>query len=452
MSEPAVSVDMASLPPARERMSAWKQASLSFYWLATQIHWTAILMVLLPKQALSIGGTAHKGTALGTILLLGALTSMVVAPLFGAWSDRVRTRWGRRKPFLVLGTLGNVIGLIALAFIPARQESLVAYVVVFMWIELFNNLATAPYSALIPDVVPAEQRGSASGWMGLMSMIGIFIGGTTGLLLNTVGISGIYLALAAVMLLGMGGTVLAIREPEPPGIAPFHWGAFCRGLIEPFHSRDFTWVFFTRMLVTLGTFTVQVFMLYYLRDVVAGGHEVFTYTFFGHPLVVGRQPVNSAEAAMSIFLPALLTGAIISSLLAGVLSDRYGRKRMVYISGALQALVCGIFIFSGRFDVALIVGMIFGLGYGAYQAVDWALASDVLPSKDDYAKDMGVWHVASTFPQVLAPLIAGKLLDIFQGVGKAHGLPTLGYTVIFLVAFVYFILGTILVSKIKGVR
>jgi MFS family permease len=98
------------------------------------------------------------------------------------------------------------------------------------------------------------------------------------------------------------------------------------------------------------------------------------------------------------------------------------------------------------------MGLVFGLGYGAYQAVDWALASDVLPNADDYAKDMGVWHVSFTLPQVLAVPIGGVLLDSFQRIGRDIGQPNLGYTVLFALAFVYFILGTVLVRQVKGVR
>src|ERR1043165_1415074 len=98
---------------------------------------------------------------------------------------------------------------------------------------------------------------------------------------------------------------------------------------------------------------------------------------------------------------------------------------MVYISSALQAIVPIVFIFYSPFPLVVALGLVFGLGYGAYQAVDWALASDVLPSQDDYAKDMGVWHVAFTFPQVIATPIAGFLLDKFQVVGAQNGAPNL---------------------------
>jgi MFS family permease len=190
----------------------------------------------------------------------------------------------------------------------------------------------------------------------------------------------------------------------------------------------------------MGTYTVQEFLQYYMRDV------VIDFRFFGNLLA------TNAESAVSFFVLPLLFGAIISSLAAGMLSDRFGRKAMVYISSALQAVVPITFIFFSSFNLVVLLGIVFGLGYGAYQAVDWALASDVLPSEDNYAKDMGVWHIAFTFPQVIATPIAGFLLDNFQVIGAQNGQPTLGYTVIFSLAAFYLILGTVLVRKLRKVR
>jgi MFS family permease len=421
-----------------------QQAALSFYWFAVNAHWSAILVFLLPIHAEALSESDSKGWTLGLILFPGALVAMVVAPLFGAWSDRLVTRWGRRRPFLVVGTLGNVIGLVVLSLLPASQGMLVFYIAVFMWIQLFNNLATAPYSALIPDVVAPEQRGSASGWMGLMAMLGALAGAGTGFVLKWIGTSGAYLAISAVLILGMLGTVLFVREPNSPPMPPFSWGAFLRGLAEPFRSRDFTWVFLTRFLVVLGTFTVQEFIEYYMKDVVAPGEE--RYALFGW------QVAASSEEATTWFVLALLGGATLSALVAGRLSDRFGRKLMVYLSGGLQGLVALIFLFAPGFTMTLGLGLIFGLGFGAYQAVDWALASDVLPSQENYAKDMGVWHIAFTLPQVLATPIGGGLRDHFQRVGRHLGLPFLGYSVIFGIAFVYFVLGSVLVRQVKGAK
>ena len=215
-----------------------------------------------------------------------------------------------------------------------------------------------------------------------------------------------------------------------------------RGLYDPFKHSDFTWVFLTRLLVTMGIYTVQEFIQYYLGDVIGSPY-----------ILVGLGKVaDTAETATSFFLPMVLLGAIITTLVAGVLSDKYGRKLMVYLSGALMGVVCLVFVLFHSFTLAVLMGVVFGLGYGAYESVDWALASDVLPSMDDYAKDMGVWHVAMVLPQVIATPVAGFLLDNFQQVGKVQNIPNLGYTVIFLVAVVYFILGTVFVKQIKKVR
>jgi len=429
----------------RPYLSTYKQLLLSFYWFSTNMMWAAILIIAMPSQIKSAVGDANKGSALGLALAAGAFISMLAAPIFGSLSDRIRLPGGRRKPWIVIGTVGNVIGLVGLAYLiqPGHPESLVLWSIVFLFVELFNNIATAPFSALIPDIVPLEQRGSASGWLGLMTILGTFAGGLMGFVIVPLGIPAVYFIIMAVMALGAVVTVLGVDEPDiQRDMPPFNMKGFLQGLAEPFKYSDFTWVFLTRLLVTMGIFTVQEFIQYYFGDVI------------GSPYILAGfgKVADTAETATSFFLPALLLGAVITTLVAGVLSDRHGRKLMVYISGALMGLVCLVFVLFHSFTLAVLMGVVFGLGYGAYESVDWALASDVLPSMDDYAKDMGVWHVAFVLPQVIATPIAGFLLDSFQPIGRANNIPNLGYTIIFLMAVVYFALGTWFVKQIKGVR
>ena len=70
-------------------------------------------------------------------------------------------------------------------------ETVVGWSIAFLFLELFTNVATSPFSALIPDVVPVEQRGSASGWLGLMTILGTFAGGLMGFLVDPLGIPGV---------------------------------------------------------------------------------------------------------------------------------------------------------------------------------------------------------------------------------------------------------------------
>ncbi|HUI87231.1 MAG TPA: MFS transporter [Anaerolineales bacterium] len=429
----------------RARVSHFRQAMMALFWFGIQAHWAAYLTIILPQQAIYIGGDAHKGETQGWVLLFVPIVSMVVAPLFGSMSDRIVTPFGRRRPWILAGTLLNIIGLFGLAYLPRQNDlsSLPIYIAVAVWVCFWNNFATAPYNALIPDIMPPEQRGSAAGWYGLMSMLGNAAGVGTGILFTAHGktdITAIYYFIAVLFFLSMVFTVVFVQEPrvvtKPP---PFQFGTFIHTLLDPLRDHDFRWVFWTRFMMVMGFFVVQQYLQYYFRDVVRN------FTFFGVSLAS-----NEVEA-FTVFGLMLLIGAVISSLSAGILSDRFGRKLMVYISSALQAVVPIVFIFFTNYSLAVILGIVFGLGYGAYQSVDWALASDVLPSEDDYAKDMGVWHVAFTLPQ-LAVFITGFVLDGLQSVGRAHGNPNLPYMVIFAFAVICFILGTVLVRRIKKVR
>ncbi len=427
------------------RISHFRQAMMALFWFGIQAHWAAYLTIILPQQAIYIGGDPHKGQTQGWVLLFVPVVSMLVAPLFGALSDRIVTPFGRRRPWIFIGTLFNIMGLFGLAYLPRQNDlsSLPIYIAAAVWVCIWNNVATAPYNALIPDIVPPDQRGSAAGWYGLMSMLGNAAGVGTGILFTSNGktdITAIYYFIAALFLISMFGTVIFVQEPrvvkKPP---PFDFGKFVHSILDPLRDHDFRWVFWTRFLMVMGFFIVQQYMQYYMRDVVRD------FSLFG------TRVAENEVSAFTVFGLMLLIGAVISSLSAGILSDRVGRKKMVYLSSALQAVVPLAFIFFTNYSLAVMLGIVFGLGYGAYQAVDWALASDVLPSETDYAKDMGVWHIAFTLPQ-LAVFITGFALDRLQEVGRAQGNPNLPYAIIFAFAVLCFAFGTVLVRQIRKVR
>jgi MFS family permease len=208
---------------------------------------------------------------------------------------------------------------------------------------------------------------------------------------------------------------------------------------QAFRSNDFFWTFATRGLVTLGIFSILPFMELYFRDVV-------------------RTP--NAGAASAFWLLAVIAGAIIPSMIGGVLSDRTGRRKLfVYVSSAIQAVVVSVLLFGLVRSLTLlyVLGILYGIGYGAYYAVDWALACDVLPNREEAAgRDMALWHVSFTLPQVLAPAILAGFLHFLNepghqllGFSSGH---ELGFRFIFGSAALWFILGTVMVSRIRGVR
>jgi MFS family permease len=226
------------------------------------------------------------------------------------------------------------------------------------------------------------------------------------------------------------GTVTVLTAMRLPGLMAF---------FQAFRSNDFFWTFATRGLVTLGIFSILPFMELYFRDVVR---------------------TKDAGAASAFWLLAVIAGAIIPSMVGGVLSDRTGRRKLfVYISSAMQAVVVSVLLFGLVRSLALlyVLGILYGIGYGAYYAVDWALACDVLPNREEAAgRDMALWHVSFTLPQVLAPAILAGFLHFLNepghlllGISSGHDL---GFRFIFGSAALWFILGTVMVSRIRGVR
>jgi len=413
------------------RLSHAEQILLSCFWLAYNVQWGALIGIVLPSQIAAIVGDRHKEFYNGLIPPIGAAFSLVLTPLAGALSDRARSRFGRRRPFILQGTLVNVAFVTLLAGF-TTGSSIWLFLLCYLGIQFGGNWAGGPYAGLIPDTVPHEQRGSASGWMALMMALGTLIGAlAAGQLIENASYTKIYTFIGVVLVVMLVCTLVGVRERplvEDPG--RFELGPFLRSfLLDPARYRDFYWVLITRAMVTMGIYSVFTFFQFFLADIVK---------------------VANPEEQSSFLVGIIIATSIPTSFLAGALSDRIGRKPLVYLSGSLMALAAIVFIAVGYFpsiEFMFVVGALFGIGYGAYIAVDWALAIDTLPHGEAHAKDMGIWHVALVLPQVIAPAVTGITLSAF----KATSLQ-LGYTVVFMLTAVWFVLGTILVRQIRGVR
>jgi len=417
-------------PGTPRDLGTLEQFFLSCFWFAYNFHWGALLAIVLPSQIAAIVGDQRKELFNGLIPPLGAALSLVVTPLAGALSDRSGSRFGRRRPYMLVGTLVNLVFLLLMAGF-TRGSGIALFLVCYLGVQLGNNWSGGPYAGLIPDVAPPRQRGSASGWLALMTALGTLAGAiAAGQLVRDERFGPIYWAIAAVVLVFLGLTLLGVRERpahrgEPLALATF----LARFLPRGAAYRNFYLVLLTRALVTMGIYSIFTFFQFFLKDI----------------LRVADPPTQT-----SYLIAIIIAAGVPTSLLGGVLSDRHGRKPLVYLSGGLMALASIIFIgvaFAPSLPFLFLVGGLFGLGYGAYQAVDWALAIDVLPKSDAAAKDMGIWHVSLVLPQVFAPAITGLTLTALKPAGLL-----LGYTVVFVMTAVWFVLGTVFVRIIRGVR
>jgi len=431
----------AAPQPSRPRLGAAQHFALSAYWFATNLLWGALLMIIVPSHMRQLAPARHAET-LGLLLGLGAIPALVVPLLVGPLSDRCLSRWGRRRPYMVAGAVVNLGGL-ALVYAGGASRSLWLYFLGYLITNIGNNTTTGAYSGIIPDLVPEEQRGQASGWMAGMSQLGTILGVlSAGLLMNAGQVGASFLVIALSLVLFLGITVAGVREqPRREAAEPLRWASFLRSLwISPRKHPDFAWVWITRALVVMGLWTVQEYMQAYLTDLI-GVPEHRKELVAGYVLVTG------------------LVAATITGLLGGAISDRVGRKRVVYVSNTVIAVAAFSFLCVHSLAGVVVVAAVFGLGFGAYYSVDWALACDVLPDKEGAAaKDMAVWHVAMVLPQSVALPIAGALLAAFgrtmagSGVEQVAHYTRAGYTAIFSLAACFLLLGAVLLRNVRGAR
>ena len=412
-------------------MTRREHLSLASFWFGLYVLYGPVGTNLVPAQVSHLVSKDHYGLALGLVLGSGAFFAMAMPPLVGAWSDRLRTRWGRRRPIIVAGTAGTLLALVILLGAHSYVMVLIGYGVG----QLFSNAAGAAYAALIPDVVPAAEVGRASGWLSTMQLLGSAVGLAANAALSAVHHSQLTYAIIVVALLASLVPTLrtASGDVAPPVTAappaePVSLRRRVTAFLSPLASGDFAWVIATRLVVTSGISAVTPFTFAFFRDVVkVGDPEVF------NPL----------------WLLVVLAAATPFGLIGGRMSDRLGRKRFVYASGALQAAVAIVFVglYPSSAPLVLALGAVYGVGYGFYVSVDWALACDTLPDPSAAAKDMALFHVALTLPGNVVPAMAGAGLDALN----AHSANS-GYRAVFGGAALCFVAGTVLVRRIRGVR
>ncbi|WP_293912827.1 MFS transporter [Deinococcus sp.] len=398
--------------------------TLSAFWFGTSFMWLVVLLILMPANILTFVGEASKGTYLGLAGGIIAVVGLVLPPIVGSYSDRI----GKRLPLMRLGLGVNLAGLAVMALAATALSGMGGYwvyVLGLLLVQFGNNYATAPYSALVPELVPVGQRGRYSGVMGMLQGLGQLLGGVAALVVGLLKLPGLVSFVLIAVILTTSAVVTLRGVPEttirPVVTENRHYGLDLAQLRQLFAHQPFLWVFITRALFALGQYSVQPFLNYYTKDVLAQ---------------------KDPGLATSILLLTIILASVCTTLIGGRVSDRIGRKPVIYVAGSLMAVMALALLIAPSFYAALGVAFFFGLGFGAFTSVDWALGSDAMPSQRNYARDMGIWHVAFVGPQ-LFETPQGALLDW----GNRQG-GNLGYTLVFGVAALCFILGVILVRNV----
>jgi MFS family permease len=375
------------------------------------------IQVLLAQQA-ELVSPGHKEFVFGVVTGVGSAVSVVANPLFGALSDRTTSRFGRRVPWVAVGALLGATALVLLA----TAESVLTMVLAWSLAQASLNAMFAALTATVPDLVPVRERGVVGGWVAVSQTLGIVAG--VGIATATGGIAaGYYATAAAVVVLALPYLLGSRDLPLPRALRPdFSLRAFVRSFwISPRRHPDFAWAWLTRFLVNLGNSLGTLLLYFYLQD------------------AVGYPDPELGVLVLTVVYAVFIVG---STVIFGLWSDRIGRRKVfVVVSGAVTGLGALILAIVPTWPGAIAGAVVFGIGYGVYLSVDFALCTEVLPAAEARAKDLGVINIAVALPQVFAPFV-GSFLIASAG----------GYVTLYAVACGVCLLGSVFVRNIHGVR
>lgn len=382
---------------------------VSVFWLALSLVFDGITTLVLPHQLLGLADPATRATTLGLLTFAGLLAGLLVQPVAGALSDRLRPRWGRR-PLLLVGA-GLILASLALS---NAADAILLVLAGYVLVQVAASVAQAALQGYLPDLVPADWRGRASGVKGAMDLGGSLLGFILlGALLGTGSATPALVAVGAVVATTLALTLVLVREPrtaaqEPPPRASI-LDAF---RLDTRRHRAFAWLVASRFLFLFGTYAVGRFLLFFVAD------------------RLGLDRAAAAEQAGGL-LAALTLVTLLSAPLGGWLADRFGRRLLMLGGAALSVAGVGLLAFAESALLILLFGGLMALGSSAYYGASWASIADLAPP-EEAGRFYGLANVGTAGAAAAAGLL-GPLVDWGNGLGAGSG-----YTFLFAAAALAF--------------
>jgi MFS family permease len=426
-----------------------QELKLNFLWFSLNAQYAALAPIVIPTQLLLfVGGgvgSVQQATYLGWLTAVASVISLFMPPLIGRLSDRTTLQFGRRRPYIALGGILLLLSTPLLIF----SFTFAIFLIGLSILHIGNNIVTSAYQGLVPDRVPEEKRGEASGFVGAMTILGSVASlGLAAALLsgitqansnqaNTIRVhaSLYYVITAVVLLVGILITLMGVHEdplkkPAAPAAQeePHRFRAwFVQNWVEPWRSFNFTVVFLTRFSIMLGLALFMTFIEYFFARV---------------------QHISNFVQVTAIVAVLALGGGVVSGVVFGIFSDKLPRRApLVTVSTICMSLAAIAFVVvPGNLLTWLWpLGVLFGLGYGVYMSVDWALSIDALPAKEHAGKDLGLWDSSMTIPLIIAPLLGSLVINI----GNFFHSLELGYRMVFMLAALFMVVAAVCILQVR---
>jgi MFS family permease len=466
--------------------------TINIYWLGlTTLSQTNGLVFPLLVQGFV--GEHAKGTFFGNLRLWSLMVALLVQAFMGMISDRSSLRWGRRRPFILIGTLANLVFISALGF-SADLEGMTGYWILFalaILLQLGANTAHGAEQGLIPDLVPEEKRGRFSGIKAILEIPipVILVAFAVGPLIAKGNMWGGLLIAMGILALCMLITMFVPEKPLEIELPKLDWKPFLRlllmtglftavilgmgtivklvgSVLEPVGSVNtliltvgligaaamaiavamgvslsvrvsigeaakqnpsFSWWVVNRLAFLVGVNNLAGFAVYFLQG------------RLGYPEEKAAEPASQLMMVVGILI-------LLSALPSGWLSDRFGHKPLVAISGLMGAIGTMILILTTNMTVIYIGGCIIGAATGLFFTSNWALGTKLVP-KMEAGRYLGISNLAGAGAGAVGAYIGGPIADLFTV--RVPEVPGLGYVVLFAIYGFLFILSILALIGVK---
>ena len=454
---------------------------LSALWFGLQYFWTSNQLILLPDKVREFveretGSLDSLGMYRTAIDSVGATIVILTQLTVGFLSDHTESHLGRRRPYILYGVLTGLAGIILFMLAPGYWWLFASYMV----IQFALNVASVPFQSLLPDLVPEQQHSKAGALMGLNHLLGNLV--------------------ALLVLIGMS---LVFGDNMDRGLLAFLLPSYIVVLVLTmfvvyFGVDEHGWMQGARRVVDKGVRTLRLLPGTVVRYEAQGSTLISTIVrdylaidlklypnfralalsrfaiYFGYSTFLDwvnyytkvnldtqawLNSIGQPNLPEALVLPCMLLffliGGIIGNTLSAPLSERYGKKGVI-VAGAVLAVALFVpLIVTNSVWVAVGSGFLLGIGWGAFVAADWSFACTVMP-KAMAGSFMGIWTITGLLPQSLGPLVSGPLRDIVYNGWKLElgelRAEALAHQAIFSLVIVYFVIGLIMLRKVREER
>ncbi|MFP4344054.1 MAG: MFS transporter [Anaerolineales bacterium] len=475
-----------------KRTARWYDAiTINVFWLGLSTISQSMLPLILPLLVQRFIGETQKATYFGVLRLWGLMVALLAQALMGLISDRSRSRWGRRRPFILLGTLGDLLILAAFAALARSSgfeglEGFWLLFVLYVFLQFFSNMAQGAAQGLIPDLVPRGAQGRFSAFKSLFEvpLPVILITFTVSPLISRGNMLHGLLVVGALLLASALLTMLSPEQPQRRPPQPIDWQPFLRLLLmtgvftaiilgmresvlvmgrllrpvtalswriggmatagllamlfaigagvwvgvrisigaeKAIRHTGFTWWVINRLAFLVGAFNLSGFILYFIQ------------ARLGYTELTAAEPTSRLMMVVGVTL-------LLAAVPSGWLSDRFGRKRVVAVSGVVAAGGVALLLASTRLVTFYVGGSLIGLATGTFYTANWALGTSLVPEKEA-GRYLGLSNLAGAGAGAVGAYISGPIADYFTL--HVPQIPGLGYVVIFAVYGLLFLLSAL---------